>query len=215
MEDFKQSVSGYSVEGSWSDIVEMGERLVFALDNSQDIEKFSEELKEFNRWRPKVHESLDPDIKSKTSKKASLDIKSSENTQSEYFRNMIQSGKSCLFRDCLKQFYNILRSFPRKAFRKTEMFVYEDVMTQISPYYFDNRLVSANIDKIDVGQYHLEVNVNNDEIKSQVTENLSEYQDKYERWHIGKNLDDRSITESEGIDNIGSTKSPEEYNPDA
>lgn len=64
----------------------------------------------------------------------------------------------------------------RKAIRTVEHTVYEEVITRFAPYYFDNELVSANLRRTgrleDSGEFVLEVNVNDDELKAAVSREL-------------------------------------------
>jgi hypothetical protein len=60
-------------------------------------------------------------------------------------------------------------SASRKALRRVEDAVYQKVMTQVAPYYFDNELISANVTEVGRGEngetFEFEVNVNDDELK--------------------------------------------------
>jgi hypothetical protein len=59
-------------------------------------------------------------------------------------------------------------------------------MTQVSPYYFDNELVSANLDRADpeADDYVFEVNVNDDDLKIRVSNKLADYETSVDRWHV-------------------------------
>jgi len=77
-------------------------------------------------------------------------------------------------------------SATRKALRKVEGGVYKNVMTQMSPYYFDNQLVSANLNRADAdaGEYVFEINVNDDDLKIRVSNKLADYESSVDRWHV-------------------------------
>lgn len=130
--DFKYSVSGYQVKGSWVDIVEHGELLINCL-KKYDLDYYSEELNQFDEWRPKRSESYD-DLITKTSDKNSLNA-----------NNKLISKLTII-----------------------EEFVYENVMTKISPCYFDNNLISANLSKISDDEYRLEININDDDLNNRL-----------------------------------------------
>jgi hypothetical protein len=73
-------------------------------------------------------------------------------------------------------------------------------MTQIAPYYFDNELVSANVQRIGSTvdpEYILEVNVNDDDLKDQVREQLVAFEDDVDRWHVDteKRVDEAAAAE--------------------
>ena len=74
----------------------------------------------------------------------------------------------------------------RKALRKVEDTAYQKVMTQLAPYYFDNELVSANIQQTggDDDTFVFEVNVNDDDLKDEAADRLYEYEDTVDRWHV-------------------------------
>ena len=57
-------------------------------------------------------------------------------------------------------------------------------MTQMSPYYFDNELVSANLRRAEVDDYVFEVNVNDDDLKLRTSNKLADYETAVDRWHV-------------------------------
>jgi hypothetical protein len=57
-------------------------------------------------------------------------------------------------------------------------------MTQVSPYYFDNELVSGNLRRADGDEYVFEVNVNDDDLKIHVSNKLADYETSVDRWHV-------------------------------
>ena len=75
-------------------------------------------------------------------------------------------------------------SATRKAVRKVEGGVYRNVMTQMSPYYFDNELISANLRRAEVDDYVFEVNVNDDDLKLRTSNKLADYETAVDRWHV-------------------------------
>jgi hypothetical protein len=92
----------------------------------------------------------------------------------------------------------------RKALRKVEDTVYRKVMTQLAPYYFDNELISANIQKSTRGEgdvtFIFEVNVNDDELKSHVSSRLGEYDDEVDRWHVDIEKETTTAEAAEGVE---------------
>jgi hypothetical protein len=81
--------------------------------------------------------------------------------------------------------------------------VYENVMTQIAPYYFDNDLVSANLQRVGRGEgpdYIFEVDINDDDLKIHVSNMLASYVDDIDRWHVDTEKATEAIEAAEGVD---------------
>jgi len=96
-------------------------------------------------------------------------------------------------------------SASRKALRRVEDTVYQNVMTQLAPYYFDNELVSANVQQSTRNggngeQFVFEVNVNDDELKEEVSDRLAEYEDEVDRWHVEVEKDTDAAEAIEGAE---------------
>ncbi|MDZ5812804.1 DUF5828 family protein, partial [Halorubrum sp. AD140] len=95
-------------------------------------------------------------------------------------------------------------SASRKALRKVEDTVYQKVMTQMAPYYFDNELVSANIQEVGRGEngetFEFEVNVNDDELKAEVSDILAEYESEIDRWHVETEKRTEDVAAAEGVE---------------
>lgn len=77
-------------------------------------------------------------------------------------------------------------------------------MTQLAPYYFDNELVSANIQRVGRAsgdeRFVFEVNVNDDELKSMVSETLRDFKDEIDRWHIDTPKETEVAEAVEGVE---------------
>jgi len=87
-------------------------------------------------------------------------------------------------------------------------------MTQLAPYYFDNELVSANVQKTarggDEDQFIFEVNVNDDDVKAVVSDRLADYEDRVDRWHVDTEKQTEVAEVVEGVEppqNGGESKS--------
>ena len=87
-------------------------------------------------------------------------------------------------------------------------------MTQLAPYYFDNELVSANVQKTarggDEDQFIFEVNINDDELKAAVSDRLASYEDSVDRWHVDTEKETTVAEVVEGVEpppNGGDSKS--------
>jgi hypothetical protein len=95
-------------------------------------------------------------------------------------------------------------SASRKALRRVEDAVYQKVMTQVAPYYFDNELISANVTEVGRGEngetFEFEVNVNDDDLKSEVSEILAEYESEIDRWHVETEKRTEDVAAAEGVE---------------
>lgn len=56
----------------------------------------------------------------------------------------------------------------RKTIRKIESVVYKNIMTKVSPYYFDNGLINANINRIGKSKFSIEININDEDMREEV-----------------------------------------------
>jgi uncharacterized protein YoxC len=201
----EESVSGFKVRGDWMDVVEHGERITRAL---KDIENTDEgvtvdddAMDAWNEWRPKSHERLDEDVNEKTAEQASVnegegekkgkapdeDLQKAGEKLTESYENLEDPDEAVgKWSESLDYVARAADSAGRKALRTVEGAVYKNVMTQLAPYYFDNELVSANLQRVgdEDPEYVLEVNVNDDDLKIKVSNRLADYDQDVDRWHI-------------------------------
>ncbi len=201
--DVEESVSGFKFRGNWADVVEHGERITRALkDLGADGAPVDEDaLEEWDEWRPKADERLGEDVSEKTAEQASVgegqgekagkapdeDLKTAgEKLTDSYSRLEEPSEAVNEWRESINYVARAADSATRKALRKVEGGVYKNVMTQMSPYYFDNQLVSANLNRADAdaGDYVFEINVNDDDLKIRVSNKLADYENSVDRWHV-------------------------------
>ncbi|ELY55048.1 DUF5828 family protein [Natronolimnohabitans innermongolicus] len=225
----EESISGFKVRGDWGDIVEHGERITRALrdagvhdpESSADA-RFTRAFEEWEEWRPKAHETLETDVSEKTADQASVeegkgekagknpdeDIKTAGEKLSESYERLEEDDAGAAMDNWKESIDYVARaadSAGRKALRRVEDTVYQNVMTQLAPYYFDNELISANVQQAarngDNGeQFVFEVNVNDDVLKDDVSELLSEYEDEIDRWHVGVEKDTDAAEAIEGAE---------------
>ncbi|CAI48794.1 uncharacterized protein NP_1406A [Natronomonas pharaonis DSM 2160] len=202
--DIEESVSGFKARGGWGDIVEHGERITRALrelDAEEDHDVDGDALEEWDEWRPKADERLGEDVSRKTAEQASVgegegekagkdpdeDLKTAGEKLSDSYESLEEPGEAVdEWRESINYVARAADSATRKALRKVEGSVYRNVMTQMSPYYFDNELVSANLTRGDsaADDYIFEVNINDDDLKIRVSNKLADYQTSVERWHV-------------------------------
>ena len=219
----EESISGFKVRGEWGEVVEHGERITQALreTGSAEGEPFEEPFEEWNEWRPKAHERLGKDVSEKTADQASVgegegekagkaatdDVRTAGEKLSESYGKIEDGddeGAVERWQDSIEYVTRAADSVSRKAIRTVETTVYEKVMTQLAPYYFDNDLVSANIQKSTQGngeaEFIFEVNVNDDELKEEVSQQLGEYEDTIDRWHVTTEKETENVEAAEGVE---------------
>ncbi|SHH12108.1 DUF5828 family protein [Halobaculum gomorrense] len=201
----EESISGFKLRGEWGDAVEHGERITRALHDADAPEEYPDAFETWDEWRPKAHERLGKDVNEKTAEQASVaegkgeqegatpedDLQTAGEKLSESYERVEDGDNGAAldsWRDSIDHVARAADSAGRKAVRKLENTVYQRVMTQIAPYYFDNELVSANIQKSTRGEggpeFVFEVNVNDDDLKEAVSERLASYENDIDRWHV-------------------------------
>jgi hypothetical protein len=217
----EESVSGFKTSGGWVDIVEHGERVVRALkDLTEEGESMdSDALEEFDAWRPKSHERLDEDVNEKTADQASVaegdgeqagkdvddDLQTAGEKLTESYENLDDPDEAVdKWGESLDYVARAADSAGRKAVRTVEDAVYRNVMTRIAPYYFDNELVSANLQRIDDDdpEYAFEINVNDDDLKIKVSNKLADYEESVDRWHVDTEKDLAGAEAAEGVEAV-------------
>jgi len=216
MAEMEESVSGFKYRGGWVDVVEHGERITVALEElAEDHDVDIEALEEFDEWRPKSHERLDEDVSKKTAEQAHLgkgegekkgkkpedDLQTAGEKLAESYGSLDEPEEAVdKWGESIDYVARAADSAGRKALRKVEDTVYQNVMTQVSPYYFDNDLISANIQRIERGEYVFEVNVNDDDLKIRVSNKLADYEQTVDRWHVNTEKETSSVEAAEGVE---------------
>jgi len=215
----EESVSGFEVRGGWVDVVEHGERVVRALKDldGEDENVDSEALEAFDEWRPKSHERLDEDVNEKTADQASVDegkgekagknpdedLQTAGEKLTESYENLDEPDEAVdKWGESVDYVRRAADSAGRKAVRTVEDAVYRNVMTRIAPYYFDNELVSANLQRVsdDEPEYVFEINVNDDDLKIRVSNKLADYEQDVDRWHVDTEKATAAAEAAEGVE---------------
>ena len=226
--EMEESVSGFKIRGSWGDVVEHGERITRALcDAGVDGDAFEQ----WDEWRPKAHERLSEDVNEKTAAQASVaegegekagkepneDLQTAGEKLSESYQKVDEGDNDGAVERWSESIGYVARaadSAGRRALRRVEDTVYRKVMTQLAPYYFDNELISANIQKSRRGEdevtFIFEVNINDDDLKSAVSARLGEYDDTVDRWHVDV---EKETTNAEAAEGVEPPQSKPESNP--
>lgn len=197
----EESVSGFKVRGTWADIVEHGESITRALRDAETHTasgkpslSYPDAFAEWDEWRPKPQDQIEDDISEKTAEQASVDegkgekvgesptedIQTAGEKLTESSEELEEDDDESTVDKADESMEHVARAADtagRKALRKVEETVYDQVMTQIAPYYFDNELISANLEQVTTGdeeEFAFEVNVNDDDLKSEISERLTD-----------------------------------------
>jgi hypothetical protein len=236
MTDIEESVAGFKTRGGWVDVVELGERIARALrdvdEDNPDVTVDEDALAEFEDWRPKTEERLDEDVNEKTAEQARTDEGRGEEAGKEPDEDLRTAGEKLTesyeqldepdeavesWGESLDYVARAADSAGRKAIRKVEDAVYRNVMTKIAPYYFDNELVSANIQRVDRGErpeYILEININDDDLKIRVSNKLADFDEDVDRWHVAAPKDTDAVEAAEGIEVTESERAADDEGED-
>jgi len=214
----EESISGFKRRGDWGDVVEHGERITQAL---REAGTTGDAFEEWEEWRPKTHERLGEDVAEKTAEQAHVsegkgeqageapdeDLKTAGEKLTESYEKLEDDdteGAVDRWQDSVNYVARAADSAGRKAIRRVEDTVYQNVMTQLAPYYFDNDLVSANLQQTsrtdEEEEFIFEVNVNDDELKEEVSDRLADYEDEIDRWHVDTEKETESVEAAEGVD---------------
>ncbi|MDY6819664.1 MAG: DUF5828 family protein [Halobacteriales archaeon] len=221
MESMEERVSGFRIRGSWTDIVELGERITQALI---DAGISDEALDEWETWRPKAHERLDEEMRLKTSEQASVDEGPGERSDvtagedirtagkkireaSGRLRDEAPGGALASLQDSVDHAKRAADTTGRQALRSIEDAVYRNLMTEVAPQYFDNELISANIrrtSQLDTDdEFVFEININDDDLKDEISDILATYQDEIDRWHVDVQKDISNLASAENVEVSG------------
>lgn len=216
-----ETLGGFELTGSWTEIAEFGERITKGLDqlDTEDVGfDFEEAFEEWNEWRPK-HYDGESEIGEKTAEQASVeegageekDVSASEDLEqsNEKLNDSYEDLSKENLEEAAESWWESVQhagraadTIGRKTIRTVEEAVYKHIMTSISPYYFDNQLLSANLKPKNGGEFRLEVNINPDELRNKFKEQL----DFEERWHSDKEefsdieANKEQVEQTEGID---------------
>lgn len=194
----KISVAGFRCAGTWEEVVAHGDRITEALKKHSINE---EALRQWNQWRPSKDDSLSEEVTERTVKQASTqngkgekkgisateDVKKASQRIAKSSRVATKVSPKFASRELrqgAKYAARAVDSASRKILRRTEEAVYEHLMTSVSPCYFDNKIVSANImcksglrpaeSGNEDDKFVFEININNDDLREAVRQEFSE-----------------------------------------
>lgn len=214
----QKTITGFKRKGTWSDIVEHGERITAAL---VQLDVTNNHFEEWNEWRPKADDRLRDDIKKKTAEKAAVNEGTGEQKGKSPDDDLVKAGKKLTdsgassspkeaageVQQSLSYAMRAVDTASRKLMRGVETSVYQHIMTKMSPYYFDNQLISANATRVTkLGtakqEFVLEVNVSDDDLREDVEEVLDEFED-INRWHMETPKETENAENAEGQETPG------------
>lgn len=212
----EETIAGFKQRGQWTDIVEHGERITRAL---REVGVDGPAFEEWEEWRPKSGERIDT-VNEKTAEQASVgegegeqagkdpddDLQSAGERLTESYENLeADDTEEAIdkWEESIGYLARAADSAGRKALRTVEDTVYRRVMTQLAPYYFDNDLVSANLQRSTRGdrpEFVFEVDINDDDLKDDVSNRLGEYDEEIDRWHVEAEKEVTNVEAAEGVE---------------
>ncbi|MFB6134366.1 MAG: DUF5828 family protein [Halanaeroarchaeum sp.] len=229
----EERISGFTARGSWQDVVEHGERITKALRDADAPSAYPDAFEEWVEWRPKVHERIEEEVSEKTAEQATVtesegeregtsadeDLQTAGERLAESYERLEEDdtgGAVEKWQDSIDHVARAADTAGRKAIRKVEDTVYQKVMTQVAPYYFDNELISANVQRVrSQEEFVFEVNVNDEPLKDEVREHLLSYEKDVSRWHVDTEKDVDTVTAAEGAEVSDESVEQDESNPTA
>lgn len=229
----EESISGFKHRGTWGEMVEFGERITTALRDASATDSHPDAFEQWVEWRPKAHEQIESDVSEKTADQASVgegegeakgkspddDLQTAGERLTESYEKIEENdanGAVEKWQDSLDYVARAADTASRKALRKLENTVYKRVMTQVAPYYFDNELVSANIQRVrSQEEFVFEVNVNDEDLKEEVREHLYSYEDDIDRWHVDTEKEIENVQAAEGVEVPEGADKPDDAAPDS
>lgn len=223
-DDMQETISGFKSTGQWIDIVEHGERMSAAINRvlsreeneGEDTENYSSLIDEFEDWRPKAEDKTEK-ISERTAEKASTNPGKSEqegktvreevSDAQEGMKDVVDSATSLdteevkdNMNESVEHTQRATDSFLRKCIRWIETNVYKHIMTKISPYYFDNELINANLSENRDGTYTLEVNISDDKLSSRVKDEIDEIDEESSPvWRVETEINEKPAENVEGV----------------
>ncbi|MDY7081866.1 MAG: DUF5828 family protein [Halobacteria archaeon] len=153
-EDVEEDAFGYSLKGSWDEIVDFGETITQAFRDEKELE--DETVDRWNEWRPRRHEENE-EMREKTIEEAKIDEgedatemadeaaehlsettkKTTEGEIEEAAENATESAKSA---------GKAVEGASRSVWRGIEDKVYRTI-TMTNPLYFDTKEFNVSLEK--------------------------------------------------------------------
>ncbi len=229
----EESISGFKRRGTWGDVVEHGERITTALREASATEHYPDAFEDWVEWRPKAHEQIETEVSEKTADQASVgkgegeakgksadeDLQTAGERLTESYEKIEENdanGAVEKWQDTIDYVARAADTASRKALRKVENTVYRRVMTQVAPYYFDNELVSANLQRVrSQEEFVFEVNINDEAMKAEVKDHLYSFENDIDRWHVDTEKDIERAKAAEGVEVPDGVDEPDDSSPNS
>lgn len=178
--------AGIRYQGNWEEICDFADYLSEIINDYIDD---GEALNDYKQWKPEEHES-EGELSKKTAEDASMeetDIEKKFNGTKEELNeardNLLDSiehaangddPREKIKRACKK----IGRTMGAKSIgsvREMEKQIYDKIMLQLNPFYFDDESFSVNLEKNNGNDlYILTLNIPNEKIREDVKERIKE-----------------------------------------
>lgn len=152
----KETINGIEITGTWSEITEATKETTESLRENNAPE---EEIKKWNKWRPRKDEELNKEVHIKTIDEAKLaesklerdnkhpsdETKDAIDDINEAVKNINQDKETinCL-NSSLKRTIRLIEDFLRKTIRAIEEVVYDKIL-RLNKKYYDSNLISASL----------------------------------------------------------------------
>ncbi len=171
--------SGVKITDIWDNICE------FCREIEDVLEEFvsdSEEIEDFDDWRPREDEST-TELKERTAEQASLrerkveeDFEGAEKELSKASEKVSNSVKEIVnngkpgkeLKDASKKISNLIEAESLGSIRKMEKAIYKKFVLKFTPYYFDTEDLSINLEKNGGDKYTLTVNILDEEAREEI-----------------------------------------------
>ncbi len=183
--------TGLKIVGDWEEICSFSRRVSKIIKEYSEKKKTSDmkSAEEFDEWRPREEEDKD-DLKKKTVEKASLkekkvekDFEGAKKEFSKATEKMEESVKEAVngedpgnnLKEASEGIGKIIEAESFKSIRKMEEAIFEKIMLNFSPYYFDTEKLSINLKRNKKEkEYVLTVNVLDEELKKYMQDKVKE-----------------------------------------
>lgn len=219
MEDL---VAGLTQTGTWGDVVEHGEKITAALQEETDDD--APWFTEWNSWRPKLQDDYQHNMRSKTAEHASKTV-TDDTAPERTFPIMLRASRRAAsslqhgeFRratdetiEVVDRCSSLIGRTIRAAQSTVESTIYMKIMTTISPYYFDNKKVNANLSYSSRDdEYKLQVSIADSDLHQSVSDTVKQYNKTVERWHISSDKRVHKLESTHGTTTHGIQTPPED-----
>lgn len=173
--------AGVKAKGTWNEICDFLGELQLSLKDYLD----EDSAQRLHNWRPRENEDTE-ELKEKTVEDASLDKKKVEEECGNKKEELKEGSKDIArsvkkakkgkskekLKNGAKKVAKAVGSESIEMLRDAEETVYEKIMLKLNPYYFDDDDFSINFKKERSGEYTINVNATDEELRKDLKRNL-------------------------------------------